>query len=363
MKREEIRQCIDHSLSGIQADPALYERILCYAEQEEWISVPGKNAEDLPEEWRKKDRGPFRSIPAIILLLAVLLTGILWLSKSPVLSGRLQPVDTVSSYAASRPHATEVQAVSSTAGAAAQPSDPYLYTVLEDGTIEITRYLQTESREVIIPDTIDGYTVTRIGKEAFYQCYSIRSVRIPEGVTHIGSRAFSNCTSLVSVTIPDTVTLINSNVFEYCSSLVDIQIPDSVETVGAAVFFRCYSLRSVRLPDGITALYEALFSGCRSLETVSIPASVTVIGDNVFASCESLSAISLPRGLISIGNYAFGKCTGLRAMTIPKAVETIDKYAFLECKDLHFVVTEGSYAAAFCQKNGLPFHALPDLPD
>lgn len=42
-----------------------------------------------------------------------------------------------------------------------------------------------------------------IGEEAFYNCYSLRSINIPDKCTKICGRAFLNCFDLTSVTIPE----------------------------------------------------------------------------------------------------------------------------------------------------------------
>ena len=50
---------------------------------------------------------------------------------------------------------------------------------------------------VVIPESIEyegvAYAVTSIGKNAFWYCYGLTSVTIPNSVTSIGSRAFRDC--------------------------------------------------------------------------------------------------------------------------------------------------------------------------
>jgi hypothetical protein len=47
-----------------------------------------------------------------------------------------------------------------------------------------------------IPNEINGKPVTAIGEDAFSNCYSLKSVVIPNSVTTIGSEAFFGCNSL-----------------------------------------------------------------------------------------------------------------------------------------------------------------------
>ena len=53
-----------------------------------------------------------------------------------------------------------------------------------------------------IPSKINGITVTEIGGMAFFGCFNLKSVVIPDSVTKIGRFTFSNCTNLESVVIP-----------------------------------------------------------------------------------------------------------------------------------------------------------------
>ena len=81
------------------------------------------------------------------------------------------------------------------------------YSVLDDGTVQITD-CEYGAEAVVIPDTIDGKSVTSIDWYAFYGCENLKSITIPNSVTSIGLSAFSGCSNLTSVTIPDSVTSI-----------------------------------------------------------------------------------------------------------------------------------------------------------
>lgn len=71
----------------------------------------------------------------------------------------------------------------------------------------------------IIPAVIEGTEVTTIGKEAFYDCDSLTSVEIQEGITTIEEDAFRDCDALSDVKIPDSVTSIGKDAFPYTTTL------------------------------------------------------------------------------------------------------------------------------------------------
>lgn len=91
-------------------------------------------------------------------------------------------------------------------------SGEYRYVLLDDGTVEITRYTG-RAKDLIIADTIDGKKVTAIGDSAFAYCLYLTNVTIPDSVTSIGNGAFEGCWILTSVLIPDSIVQIGTNPF------------------------------------------------------------------------------------------------------------------------------------------------------
>ena len=67
---------------------------------------------------------------------------------------------------------------------------------------------------IVIPDVIDGRTVTKISQRAFYNNANLKSLIISEGVKEIGSNAFSNCPNLEYVKIPSTISKVRTAPFE-----------------------------------------------------------------------------------------------------------------------------------------------------
>ena len=275
------------------------------------------------------------------------------------------------------------------------------YEVQNDGTIEITDCDTSASGALTIPDTVDGKKVTSIGYRAFYDCRSLTSITILEGVTSIGQEAFFGCSgltsltisnsvtsidymafrecfSLTSITIPNSVTSIGDRAFWYCKSLTSITIPSSVTNIGSCAFGACSSLISInvsdnnkyycdvdgvlfnkdkteiikfpgkkegtnyKIPNSVTSIGNGAFGDCRSLTSITIPNSVTSIGNEAFEGCNSLTSITIPNSVTSIGNKAFYGCSGLTSITIPNSVTSIENGAFEGCSSLtNITIPEG----------------------
>ena len=179
--------------------------------------------------------------------------------------------------------------------------------------------------------------ITTIGCAAFYDCYSLTSVTIPDSVTTIGDNAFYSCTSLTNITIPDSVTTIGGGAFRYCSSLTNVTIPDSVTPIGYEAFYDCDSLTSVTIGDGVTTIGYYAFRYCSNLTSVTIPDSVTEIGFETFQYCTSLTSITIGAGLNYLYSGLFAGCTSLTNVVIPDNITTILGSAFEGCSALERV--------------------------
>lgn len=80
----------------------------------------------------------------------------------------------------------------------AEGTVPY-QTKAKGSTCTITGLGSWTGSELILPEKIDGMTVTAIGSNAFANCTSIKTIYIPKTVTEIGDKAFSGCSAITTI--------------------------------------------------------------------------------------------------------------------------------------------------------------------
>ena len=142
----------------------------------------------------------------------------------------------------------------------------FSYWVATNGTAGIISYYGTDT-ELVIPSTINGYTVTSIGEDdddmslgynSPITSVPITSVTIPDTVTKIGSRAFMGCKELRSVNIPNSVITIGKEAFRDCHSLYYVAIGKNVKTIGYYAFKGSF-LRKIYIPKSVTSIDKTAF--------------------------------------------------------------------------------------------------------
>ena len=239
--------------------------------------------------------------------------------------------------------------------------------------------------------------VTKIYR-AFYDCYSLTSIILPNMVKSIGSEAFMYCTSLREVTLPDSVTYIGLNAFYECS-LESINIPRNVKEIGYHAFYHCFRSQSVVycqaiIPPvleehafvnspGVIYVYEETIDAYKSawgtfsynfVANGNLPADVEtttlhyttsdgeiismsyvpiksnnyndelgemvvygtlqIIPSSAFSSNSRLTSITFPNSVTEIGEDACYNCSNLTSVTIPENIKYIGAYAFNSCASL-----------------------------
>ena len=276
-------------------------------------------------------------------------------------------------------------ATSSYTGSSGETIVVWTYTLDEENHATITGY-NGSAGTILVPATIDGYTVTAIGSNAFKNKTTLRTVTVSDTIVTVGNSAFDGCTNLVIIDLPDSVTDIGHYAFAR-SGLTSLILPKHVESLGYGIllgntgvkeltipktvnsvglaniniraeiindFYSGYQdigvltmsgvekltfeqgttailiriaqkapyLKEVVIPDTVTRIIDNAFESCLALETINIPNSVTKIGEGAFSRCSALTAIDLPDSVTDIGHYAFAR-SGLTSLILPKHVESL----------------------------------------
>lgn len=168
---------------------------------------------------------------------------------------------------------------------------PSHLTMIPKGTFNWCENLQ----KVTIPETVDS-----IGGDAFANCTSLKSIRLPEGIRTLNGTFYK--TPLESVNIPSTVKIIERSTFDE-AKFTHIDIPEGVTYIGGFAF-RKVPLAEVKLPSTLKMIGGYAFDG-GEYEKVVVPEGVTSIGSRVFYS-KKLRVLDLPSTLIAIDDLILG---------------------------------------------------------
>lgn len=240
-----------------------------------------------------------------------------------------------------------------------------------------------------------GKGLKTIGMYAFADCSSLESIDLSNSsITEIPENAFSNCTSLKTVKLPSTVTKIADDAFANCKKLEEIQGLSNckISEIGKDAFAGCYNLKtfdissatitslpdticsnmyaltSIHLPKTLTSIGTSALEGCKKLEEITgiSDCKLTSIGANAFASCSALKGVDLSKSsFTALPASAFAKDTALTSVKLPDSLTEIGEKAFVGCGAMEKIdlsntklTTIGKNAMA--EMNNLMYINLPD---
>ena len=257
----------------------------------------------------------------------------------------------------------------------------YYSTFSDGGSIDIKRIINT----LIDGNTIGSLdipnSVTEIRPFAFYKCYGLTNITIPNTVTSIGNSAFRN-TGLESVEIPNSVETYVNNASGYqfqgdtdltyvkyfksgimtalptyefagCTALTEVDIDTTGYTsIAAYAFQNCTSLITFPEFSTVTSTGTYAFSGCTGLTTIPDFPALTSIGTFTFSGCTNASNSPKFLSLASITESAFQNCAKLKPVFGTAKITNVAKNAFAGCAaletiDLSNINATGIHVRAF----------------
>lgn len=156
----------------------------------------------------------------------------------------------------------------------------YEYVVLEDDTAKITKYLVTENViELNIPASVDEYTVTVIGKEAFKGVQTITVVNTPDTLTTIEPYAFANSSvKKAFMHRSKLITTIGEYAFAECANLIQVDMPRSLTSLGDYAFHNCTNLKIAFFRGDTEKIGAYSFDACPKVKIYTYDNSTNVLG-------------------------------------------------------------------------------------
>lgn len=244
-------------------------------------------------------------------------------------------------------------------------SGDYEYSLLDDGTVEISKYVGNDS-DVTIPDEIDEKKVTSIGKGAFENNISIKNIEMSNNILSIYDGAYYNCQSLETIKLSNSLTIIWVGAFGNCLSLKRIDLPDSLSYVDDFAFGNCKNLEKVHFSNGVkekgttVRFAKSIFENCVSLTSINLPNNLKWIGYADFLGCSKIEEIIIPESVTNIVNKAFSNCNNLQRIIIPANVSFIGNDTFENCDNLTIYSYFETFAETYARANGITFIPIAD---
>ena len=222
----------------------------------------------------------------------------------------------------------------------------FSYVIADDGeTIDLRAYNRYEN-DVVIPEEIDGYPVSRISDSIFHNFSEMRTITIPSSVTYIEAGTFKECLDLEEIHVADDNEVYMSEngvlydktqeaVIKYPRNIRTFELPGTIKSIGSFAFYGCL-FTSVEIPENITSIGEYAFGNCYDMNGIMIPSSVTEIGTGAIYNGQNQTIIygyasSAAETYAIENNVSFIDLTGKK--TIRDCNITLDKYEFLSYED------------------------------
>ena len=175
---------------------------------------------------------------------------------------------------------------------------------------------------------LDG--VTEIGDSAFFMCFDLESVKLPDTLKVVGKGAFQYDEALTECELPKGLETVKDSAFFGAENWTGVdRIPSTVKTIGAYGFAECKGSK-LTIPEGITKIEEFSFWGYEEgLEEINLPSTLKIIGNSAFSWAKDVKKLVIPEGVTSIGAEAFARLDSLESLTLPSTLQEIGSKAFM----------------------------------
>lgn len=148
-----------------------------------------------------------------------------------------------------------------------------------------------DPKEIIIPEELNGYPITKILERAFAKCKTLEKITLPQSLEIIEKGAFENCSNLQEIVLPPQIKVIESSTFANCTSLRKVIFSKKLEKIYENAFFKCKNLTEIIWNKNIKIIDQMSFAYCENIVKLQIPTSVSLIANKSFYRCTNLEFV------------------------------------------------------------------------
>ena len=144
--------------------------------------------------------------------------------------------------------------------------------------------------------------LTVIPYQMVYGCTNLSTISIPNYVQEFGNEAFRGCTKLHSIDFADGQNLLSIGQYAFynCSTLVSVTVPEGVQTLGAYAFYNNSSLVKIKLPSTLNVIGNYAFGNCQQLMKMNVAAyAPPTVSSNTFYSVPRTATVYVPESAIN----------------------------------------------------------------
>lgn len=148
----------------------------------------------------------------------------------------------------------------------------------------------------VIPETVSyngtDYTVTTIGRRAFYDNNNVTSIRLPETIVKVEDEAFGWCRGLKEMNIPSGILEVGKGSFAYVK-MPEVKIPEAITDIPERAFMGL-GAKKITLPSKLKTIRKQGCYGWSEIEEISLPETLEDVYSEGLSGMSKIKKLHLP---------------------------------------------------------------------
>ena len=196
-------------------------------------------------------------------------------------------------------------------------------------------------RSLVVPDSLDGHTITSLSAHAFDRCFNVRSLVLPAGLDNVEGRPFFHCPMLSELVFPESMSEFDASCLGGIRKLDLLVLPGQLVTLKGGLFATC-KISTLRLGKATTNIAEMAFNNSTLTKVEVDPSNDNLETDGIaiyrktqktlVAQAVKVEEYAIQRGTLGIERKAFAYDDLLRKVDFPETLEFIGEFAFANSK-------------------------------